>query len=537
MSGSDAQRKIPAENLALLTNPVPYEEVILDGREFAATITPDNGLNYHVLKYTVPVGKGGYYSYDDSRYGSHYRYICNEEQYEALCHGIETAGEPVSATESVECLEYELYFPLSYQLEEGQDYYFISAWSSVYSYKAIDLVLIREIDITLDNSGAASEGTTTLYSKGNEWCVFSSREWYDRKEQITLPKKSGYLFEGYYTAADGLGIQVIDDRGKILPAMKELGDNCTVYASWRPFSPISYQEIRLEDRTFSKVVTGGLSPYYQVFKFSVPEGEGGFYTFYNVYRSEYISAAGYLCTSEQYEAMCHKIEQGKGAVWSPEWSDFGWHIHGTLPTGLSINEDTGCITGIPTESGTKKFTIIAYNSQITVSKEFVITINDQISSNDSDNSDDQLDAWIWDASGNWRYGSGRYYCVNEWKFLAYNGVSNWYYFGTDGYIVTGWMMDGTGGWYYLNPVSDGSRGAMQTGWLTDPSDGNCYYLDLQTGKMVTGWVNIEGTWYYFTEFNEAYAGWKWDEAAGAWQYEDVGQRPTGALELSRKRDV
>lgn len=913
-TGSDAQGKIPVENLALLTNPVPYEEVTLDGREFTTTITTDDGPNYHVLKYTVPVGKGGYYSYDDSRYGSRYRYICNEEQYEALCHRIEIAGEPVSATASVGSLEWESYFPLSYQLEEGQDYYFISAWKSSYSYEGIDLELIREIDINLDNSGAASEGTTTLYSKGNEWCIFSSREWYDRKEQITLPEKSGYRFEGYYTATDGQGIQVIDDFGNILPAMNELDDNCSVYAYWRPFSPISYQEIRLEDRIFSKVVTGGLSPYYQVFKFSVPEGEDGFYTFYDVYKYEYISAAGYLCTPEQYEAMCHKIEQKKGAVWSLKWTDcltyqnngfslyyelesgndyyfistgntakvgeyevalkqemratfvaedadqpgtmaicskgnrwlesgnsydyittidrpnragykfagyfterngqgikvidfdgeilaelgalnrdvtvyaywedfspviyedillqdgrfsttciaeqepyykllrfkvpeqeagyytfyfnkpnsnvqialyictkdqyesickgieaegnaisakdclanelytgtityqleggqeyyliatrhykhydsegeyqllfrrdieikldggeadyqgtpalyskgggwssmegrywfinqieppqragflfagydtqrdgqgkrildqdgyildeniselkdgavvyglweskdhefkmsdlangvkgifynqeltvtskmtFYWYVRGELPAGLSINKYTGCITGVPTESGTKKFTIKANNSQITVSKEFTITINDQISSNDSDDSDDQLGVWTMDESGNWRYGSGSYYYVNEWKFLAYNGVSNWYYFGSDGYIVTGWMMDGTGSWYYLNPVSNGSRGVMQTGWLTDPSDGNRYYLDLQTGKMVTGWVNIEGIWYYFTEFHEVYTGWKWDVVAGVWQYENVGKRPTGALDLGQKRD-
>ena len=39
---------------------------------------------------------------------------------------------------------------------------------------------------------------------------------------------------------------------------------------------------------------------------------------------------------------------------------------------------------------------------------------------------------------------------------------------------------------YLNPVSDGTQGAMKTGWFTDPQDGHLYYLDPKTGAMVTG---------------------------------------------------
>lgn len=76
---------------------------------------------------------------------------------------------------------------------------------------------------------------------------------------------------------------------------------------------------------------------------------------------------------------------------------------------------------------------------------------------------------------------------------------------------------------------------MQTGWLTDSLDGNRYYLDPQTGQMAIGWVNIDGIWYYFTESEGEYSGWKWDEVAGAWQYENIGRRPTGALDPNKKR--
>ena len=58
--------------------------------------------------------------------------------------------------------------------------------------------------------------------------------------------------------------------------------------------------------------------------------------------------------------------------------------------------------------------------------------------------------------------------------------------GTRGAMKTGWLKDADGSWYYLNPVSDGTQGAMKTGWFTDPQDGHLYYLDPKTGAMVTG---------------------------------------------------
>lgn len=101
---------------------------------------------------------------------------------------------------------------------------------------------------------------------------------------------------------------------------------------------------------------------------------------------------------------------------------------------------------------------------------------------------------------------------NVWKQLLYEGTMFWYHFGADGYMDTGWFKDADGNWYYLNPVSDGTRGAMKTGWFkdvdgnwyylnpvsdgtkgamktgwfTDPQDGHLYYLDPRTGAMVTG---------------------------------------------------
>ena len=106
---------------------------------------------------------------------------------------------------------------------------------------------------------------------------------------------------------------------------------------------------------------------------------------------------------------------------------------------------------------------------------------------------------------------------NVWKQLLYEGTMFWYHFGADGYMDTGWFKDTDGNWYYLNPVSDGTRGAMKTGWFkdvdgnwyylnpvsdgtqgamktgwfTDPQDGHLYYLDPKTGAMVTGRKHTE----------------------------------------------
>ena len=57
-------------------------------------------------------------------------------------------------------------------------------------------------------------------------------------------------------------------------------------------------------------------------------------------------------------------------------------------------------------------------------------------------------------------------------------------------------MDGR--WYYLNPVSDGTRGAVKTGWVW--IDNQLYYMDPSEGQpggaMKTGYHRIDGGLYY-----------------------------------------
>lgn len=92
-------------------------------------------------------------------------------------------------------------------------------------------------------------------------------------------------------------------------------------------------------------------------------------------------------------------------------------------------------------------------------------------------------SWVQDAVGWWFKNSDGSYPYNCWKELAYNGVSEWYHFSAEGYMQTGWFTDTDGRVYYLNPVSDGTQGAM-----------------------ATGWKQIDGYWYYFNEVSDGYKG-------------------------------
>ena len=77
--------------------------------------------------------------------------------------------------------------------------------------------------------------------------------------------------------------------------------------------------------------------------------------------------------------------------------------------------------------------------------------------------------------------------------MLYKG--DWYYLGFGGIAFMGWSKIG-GNWYYFD--MDSSK--MVTGWLK--WDGNWYYL-YPNGVMAVGWHWIDGQWYWFN-------------ASGAW---------------------
>lgn len=98
-----------------------------------------------------------------------------------------------------------------------------------------------------------------------------------------------------------------------------------------------------------------------------------------------------------------------------------------------------------------------------------------------------------DTPGNWKYDEAvqkwQFFrpdgtaIINQWEQITYNGATEWYYFGADANMVTGWYTDLAGNTFYLYPVADGMR-----------------------GKMLTGWNMIDGKWYYFNNVSDGTRG-------------------------------
>ncbi|ACD51130.1 glycoside hydrolase family protein [Clostridium botulinum] len=79
--------------------------------------------------------------------------------------------------------------------------------------------------------------------------------------------------------------------------------------------------------------------------------------------------------------------------------------------------------------------------------------------------------------------------MTQWK---------WCVEGQDGKVIKGWYEE-RGNWYYLN-----DEGVMQTGWVKD-KDELWYYMN-SNGVMQTGWIELKGVWYYLEESSTGYKG-------------------------------
>ena len=148
--------------------------------------------------------------------------------------------------------------------------------------------------------------------------------------------------------------------------------------------------------------------------------------------------------------------------------------------------------------------------------QFNVTVKKSTSHSDSDSDDYKVVSSAGAASSGWKQQQNHAwkfqkadgsYAKNEWIQTVEHGVSCWYYIGTDE--------------------------TMQTGWFSDTADGYRYYMDPVTGKMATGWVVIDGIWYYFNEVSGV-SGWRFDAALQKWSYERKADLPLGAWEEKKK---
>ncbi|WP_394926835.1 InlB B-repeat-containing protein [uncultured Robinsoniella sp.] len=235
-------------NVVKEASPIQFIDVNLSGREFVTTASVGEAPYYQVFRFTTPENGGGYYTFYTEYITAiidSYGYLCTETQYEDLCNRIEQQGNYVGAYVPEQCLAFNddggsgYNFYINYELEGGTTYYFVGTRYSKNYVGDYKLIFMRDIHVNMDTQGAVSAGTEVLYSKGNLWYPTSDRSG-EKVTKIASPTKTGYLFDGYYTEADGRGTQVIDKEGVVLSTLSELSVNATIYAKWSPDPSLKY---------------------------------------------------------------------------------------------------------------------------------------------------------------------------------------------------------------------------------------------------------------------------------------------------------
>lgn len=101
------------------------------------------------------------------------------------------------------------------------------------------------------------------------------------------------------------------------------------------------------------------------------------------------------------------------------------------------------------------------------------------------------------AKSAWAYISENWYLLNDREEMV-TGWANvdgrWYFMDGSGAMRSGWLKDASGEWYYLNPISDGTKGAMRVGW--HQIDNKWYYFntvsDGTQGRMLKSRRTPEG---------------------------------------------
>ncbi len=120
--------------------------------------------------------------------------------------------------------------------------------------------------------------------------------------------------------------------------------------------------------------------------------------------------------------------------------------------------------------------------------------------------------------------------MTGFKYLSTNSGPAWFYFYQNGEMATGWIMTEDGKWYYMLPDGD-KQGAMQTGFVLDPSDHHWYMLKETTGELLTGWQTSNGKYYYFNAVpgKQGTSGWVYNETTKQWSYTYMPTFAYGAM--------
>lgn len=111
---------------------------------------------------------------------------------------------------------------------------------------------------------------------------------------------------------------------------------------------------------------------------------------------------------------------------------------------------------------------------------------------------------------------------NLWRTI--NGTT--YYYQNHRMQKDTWIDDGTS-WFFLN-----SGGQPSTGWLTQ--NGVSYYLDMTSGRMAQGWLQMADGWRYFSGSGAMQTGWV-NDGASWYHLNDSGVMSTGWIQDGTSR--
>lgn len=102
---------------------------------------------------------------------------------------------------------------------------------------------------------------------------------------------------------------------------------------------------------------------------------------------------------------------------------------------------------------------------------------------------------------------------------------SYYAFGSNGYLLVGWVFDyQLNNWYYVSEQT-----GMRSGWYDEEQDGCTYYLNPVDGALLHGWQKIDEKWYYLNEISQQ-PTWVYNADTNEWFYNVSSKtRPWGAL--------
>ena len=111
-----------------------------------------------------------------------------------------------------------------------------------------DIEEIKIYTISLNSQGADKTGTITIEEKYNKGLFINNKAMTAKANNIIIPTKNGYVFNGYYTEKDGKGVQLINDKGYITDQFTNnyFNSNNTLFASWK----ISYPDKINDERCY-----------------------------------------------------------------------------------------------------------------------------------------------------------------------------------------------------------------------------------------------------------------------------------------------